>query len=143
MRIDHVAHPSRDPYATHRFYSEVMGFELVQAYAGRELLLIYSLPDGGSLAFSASPEPVTLPQATMRWEESHVGLTLSSRAELEHWIKRLKEFSIPHQVIDDERLYFSDPNGLVLELEVECETPRNPAALEILAQWKQKQRRIK
>lgn len=137
MHIDHVAHPSRDPSATHRFYTDVMGFELVEAYAGRELLLAYSVPGGGSFAFSASRDGTDIPQPAARWEQSHVGLTLSSRGELQHWLKRLKQFAIPHQVIDGERVYFSDPDGLVLELEVECEAPRNPAALDILALWQQ------
>ncbi|HET9181877.1 MAG TPA: VOC family protein [Candidatus Angelobacter sp.] len=138
MRIDHVAHPIRDPYATHRFYTDVMGFELVQAYAGTKLLLLYSVPGGGSLAFSASPDRATTSQPKVLWEESHVGLTVSSRAELEHWLNRLKQFAIPHEVIDDERVYFSDPDGLVLELEVKCKAPKNPAALEILALWMRK-----
>ncbi|MGE5324651.1 MAG: VOC family protein [Actinomycetota bacterium] len=138
MRIDHVAHSSRDPHATHRFYTEVMGFELVQAYAGRELLLVYSVPDGGSLAFTASPDAAVIPQLNSPWEQNHVGLTLSSRADFQHWLKRLKQLAIPHRVIDDERVYFSDPDGLVLELEVACEMPRDPAASEILALWKQK-----
>ena len=138
MRLDHVAHPSRDPYATHRFYTEVMGFDLVQAYAGRELLLVYSIPDGGSLAFNTSPDAISIPQLNAHWEQNHVGLTLTSRTEFEHWLSRLQQLAIPHQVIDDERIYFADPDGLVLELEVECEASRNPAAHEILSRWKQK-----
>ena len=138
MRIDHVAHPIHDPYVTHRFYTDVMGFELVQAYAGRHLLLVYSVPGGGSLAFTASPDVISIPQLNATWEQHHVGLTLTSRAEFEHWLSRLKQLAIPHQVIDKERIYFADPDGLVLELEVECEASRNPAALEILSLWKQK-----
>lgn len=138
MRIDHVAHPSRDPYDTHRFYTQVMGFELVQAYAGRELLLVYSLPGGGSLAFTASRDVVSIPQLNPTWEQDHVGLALTSRADFEYWLSRLQQLAIPHRVIDDERIYFADPDGLVLELEVECEAQKNPAAAEILSLWKHK-----
>ena len=66
MRIDHIAYPCRDPFVTHRFYSEVMGLELVQAYAGRELLLVYALPEGGNLVFSASPGSAPPPKEMLR-----------------------------------------------------------------------------
>jgi len=135
MRLDHVAHPTRDPHQTHRFYSEVLGLKLMQAYAGRELLLLYGLPDGGSLAFSATKQRETSLAGEVSWERRHVGLTLSTRAEFDSWLVRLKQFSIPHQVIDDERVYFSDPDGLVLELEVEASTTANPNALDILSLW--------
>src|SRR5512142_960983 len=49
MRIAHVAYPCHDPQETHRFYTRVLGLRLVQAYAGKQLLLVYALPDGGSL----------------------------------------------------------------------------------------------
>jgi len=135
MRIDHVAHPCRDPRETHRFYTQVMGFKLVQAYAGAELLLVYALPGGGSLAFSASREYTPESPNQVAWERQHVGLTLATRAEYETWLKRLKEFAIPHRVVDDERTYFADPDGLVLELEVELASPADPKASETLARW--------
>lgn len=34
LAIDHVAHPSFDALATHRFYTQVMGFPLVFAATG-------------------------------------------------------------------------------------------------------------
>jgi len=134
MRLDHVAHPIRDPQQTHGFYREILGLKLVQAYAG-ELLLVYALPEGGNLAFSASKDDVSSPSADVPWERRHVGLTLSTRAEFDSWLARLKQFSVPHQVIDDERIYFSDPDGLVLELEVDSPTPVNSTATEILSRW--------
>ena len=138
MRIDHVAHLCRDPRQTHGFYTQIMGFNVVQAYAGAELLLVYALPDGGSLAFSASrqytPESADSPDH-VTWERQHVGLTVASRAEYETWLKRLKEFSVPHRVVDDERIYLADPDGLVLELEVESPMPVDPNASDILRRW--------
>jgi catechol 2,3-dioxygenase-like lactoylglutathione lyase family enzyme len=135
MRIDHVAHPSHDPRETHRFYSGVLNLKLVEAYAGRELMLIYALPDGGSLVFSASRAGGSLPAENVPWERRHVGLTVPTRAEFDSWLQRLKDFAVPYQLIDDERIYFSDPDGLVLELEVTSEMRINPAARDILAQW--------
>jgi catechol 2,3-dioxygenase-like lactoylglutathione lyase family enzyme len=138
MRIDHVAHLCRDPQETHRFYNGVLGLELVQAYAGKELLLVYALPGGGSLVFSASRDSATTVAADLvPWERQHVGITVDNRAELDRWLERLREHGIHHQLIDDERVYFADPDGLVLELEVASSTPVNRAAFEILARWPQ------
>jgi catechol 2,3-dioxygenase-like lactoylglutathione lyase family enzyme len=135
MRIDHVAHPSRNPFETHRFYADVMGFELVQAYAGTDLLLVYAVPGGGSLAFSVSRDHTPRQQGDVPWERRHVGLTVPTRAEYESWLNRLKESSVPHRVVDDERIYFADPDGLVLELEVESAAAADPNAFQTLARW--------
>ena len=136
MRIDHVAHPSGDPHETHRFYNGVLGLKLVQAYAGEELLLVYAVPEGGSLVFSSARDGAPSAVGNVSWERRHVGLTVSTRAELERWLQRLKESDVTHQLIDDDRVYFSDPDGLVLELEVATPTPVNPAASALLARWR-------
>jgi catechol 2,3-dioxygenase-like lactoylglutathione lyase family enzyme len=135
MRIDHVAHPSRDPQATHRFYSEVLNLKLVQAYAGSELMLVYALPGGGSLVFSASRDRTPEAVGHIRWERRHVGLTVATRADFDEWLQRLKQLGVRHQVMENERIYFSDPDGLVLELEVASEMPTNPAASDVLTRW--------
>jgi len=136
MRIDHVAHPSRDPQATHRFYSQVLNLKLVQAYAGSELMLVYALTGGGNLVFSASRNRRSQPADDIPWEQRHVGLTVTTRTEFDYWLQRLQQLGVRHQVIENERIYFSDPDGLVLELEVGSEMPVNPAAPEVLARWK-------
>lgn len=138
MRIDHIAYPCRDPLETHRFYSEVMGLELVQAYAARELLLVYALPGGGNLVFSASLDAALSAEQGVTWDRQHVGLTVSTRAELDQWIQKLKALNVAYRLIDNERVYFADPNGLVLELEVAEPVARNPRATEILARWGQR-----
>jgi catechol 2,3-dioxygenase-like lactoylglutathione lyase family enzyme len=138
MRLDHIAHPCRDPFATHRFYSEVMGLELVQALAGRELLLVYALPGGGNLVFSASPDSPSSAERDLPWERQHVGLILATRNELDQWIQKLKILNVAYRLIDNERVYFSDPNGLVVELEVAEPMARNRQAAEILARWAQR-----
>ena len=135
MRIDHIAHPSHDPGETHRFYGEVLGLSLVQAYDGDELMLVYALPDGGSLVFSArrgDPAPRADGVSFLR---RHVGLTVASRADLDGWLRRLEAHGVPHELVDDERVYFADPDGLVLELEVAAPAPPDPAAREVLTRW--------
>ena len=104
-------------------------------------MLVYALPGGGSLAFSASREYTPESPNHVPWERQHVGLTLATRAEYETWLKRLKEFAIPHRVVDDERIYLADPNGLILELEVESAMPIDPNASDILGRWVESRKR--
>ncbi len=136
MHIDHVAHTCHDPHETHRFYTTVLGLQLVQAYAGKDLLLVYALPGGGSLAFSARKDdkrPTS--DNTVEWERQHVGLTVATRAELDNWLERLKQCRVRYRLVDDDRIYFSDPDGLVLELEVASPVTANAAAADVLAHW--------
>ncbi|HKW74893.1 MAG TPA: VOC family protein [Terriglobales bacterium] len=135
MRLDHVAHTCRDPHTAHRFYQDMLGLKLVQAYCGRDLMLVYDLPGGGSLAFttSAGTAPVIASEAS--WERQHVGLTVNTRQEFGSWLQRLQESGIKYQLVENERIYFSDPDGLVLEIEVASPTAPNPNAAEVLARW--------
>jgi catechol-2,3-dioxygenase len=67
-----------------------------------------------------------------------MGLTVSTHTELEQWIQKLKTLNVTYQLIDHERIYFSDPDGLVLELEVDEPVARNPRAAEVLVRWGQR-----
>jgi len=134
MRIDHVAHLCRNPHATHRFYSDVLGLKLNRAYAGRELMLIYELPNDGFLVFTSGESAAQAPSREI-WEREHIGLTVKTRVEFEHWLSKLKQHGISFQLVDNERIYFSDPDGLVLEIEVESRMSPDPAASEFLARW--------
>jgi len=135
MQLDHIAHPIHSPHETHHFYNEVLGLVLAQAYAGEELMLVYALPGGGSLAFTTQPG-AKRPSDNQNWECEHVGLTVVSRADLKNCLQRLSQHGIPHRVVDDERIYFSDPDGLVLELEVAGPAPIDRTAHEVLARWR-------
>jgi catechol 2,3-dioxygenase-like lactoylglutathione lyase family enzyme len=134
VRIDHVAHPSHSPAETHRFYSEVLGLKLVQAYSGTELMLVYEVPGGGSLVFNSVRGDARLSN-DVEWERRHVGLTVGSQAEFDAWLRRLQQHAVKYRLVDSERIYFADPDGLVLEIEVASPTPVNPAASELLSRW--------
>ena len=136
MRLDHVAHTCRDPHATHRFYHDVLGLKLGQAYSGRELMLVYELPGGGSLAFTTAPGCVPMVADEASWERRHLGLTVNTREEFDSSLQRLRESGINYRLVESERLYFSDPDGLVLEIEVASPTAPNPKAAEILTGWR-------
>ena len=135
MRLDHIAHPCRDPHETHRFYHDVLGLKLVQAYGSQELMLVYELPAGGSLALTSSDSAASAADQAS-WERHHVGLTVATQEEFNSWLERLTKHGIRYRLVEGERIYFSDPNGLVLEIEVASPTASNPAAAEVLARWR-------
>src|SRR5262245_27080174 len=101
MRLDHIAHPSHDPEKTHRFYGEVLGLPLVQANACDELMLVYALPGGGSLVFSARRGDGAPREDGVSFLRRHVGLTVTSRADLDGWIRRLGAHGVRHELVDD------------------------------------------
>ena len=140
MRIDHVAHRCKNPDETHRFYTTVLGLKLVQAYAGKNLMLVYALPEEGNLVFTATGGDMHMGNDAADWEHQHVGLVLDTRAEFDNWVRRLKECGVRHKLVDDERVYFSDPNGLVLELEVASPATVNAGAARILTSWRPEKR---
>ncbi len=135
MRLDHAAYPCRDPEATHRFYSGLLGLQLIGAIAGEDLMLIYRLPEGGNLVFTAVRNPLVAVNSGADWEKQHLGLTVSTRAELEAWSKRLEDYGVKYRWVDDERIYFSDPDGVFLELEVESPLASDPKALDKMQRW--------
>lgn len=135
MRLDHAAYPCRDPETTHRFYSGLLGLQLVNAFAGEDLMLIYELPEGGSLVFTATRNAQPEVNSEADWENRHLGLTVSSRAELDAWGKRLEDCGIEYRWVDDERIYFSDPDELVLELEVRSPLTADPTASDKMQRW--------
>jgi catechol 2,3-dioxygenase-like lactoylglutathione lyase family enzyme len=135
MRLDHVAHTCRNPHATHRFYHEFLGLKLVQAYSGRALMLLYDLPGGGTIAFTTSSDQVPAFADEASWEHRHVGLTVGSREEFDSWLQKLRDSDIKYWFVENERIYFSDPDGLVVEIEVATPMAANPAAADVLARW--------
>ncbi len=145
--LDHVAHPSFDAAATHRFYTEVMGAELEVAATGDSeewkapyLLAAYRLEgvelDFFSFAGIVRPQPDGLPD-----DIRHAGIAVASAADVARVRERLDRHAVAywverHDGDDGEHLYVRDPNGLVLEFSVAA--PPHPAradALELVRRW--------
>jgi catechol 2,3-dioxygenase-like lactoylglutathione lyase family enzyme len=118
MRLDHVALVCRDPAATTRFYGELLGLPLTRFDHDGADMLLFALPAGGTLVFTSQPDARPAPTPPRDWQRIHLGLTVASAAELDAWMTRLRTHQIRHELIDNERLYFPDPDGHVLELEV-------------------------
>jgi glyoxylase I family protein len=143
VRTDHMAFSSFDARATHRFYTDVMGFPLVHAQSGpsstwgkQYLLTAYAIGDGRAIDFfehegMRRPEPDGLPH-----DIRHVGLAAPLREDLGRWKARLDEHGVRWYVEDhgdDEHLCFSDPNGVLFELTAEEDTlPTQEASMEAL-----------
>lgn len=128
LRVDHLAQPSFDARETHRFYTEVMGFRLLHAleaesepWGGRRFLLTcYAAPDGTLVDFFQvegiePPGDDGLPRGIR-----HVAFSVASRGDLEAWRQRLRSRGVPFVGEDHgglhASLYFTDPNGVQLEL---------------------------
>lgn len=99
-------------------------------------MLVFEAPGGGSFVFTTSQDRVSVPVENASWERQHVGLTVADCKEFDSWLARLTQFGISYQLINDERIYFTDPNGLVLEIEVAEPSAPNPAASDVLARWR-------
>ncbi len=125
--IDHIAHPSFDAAATHRFYSEVLGARLKAAFSGespewnaRYLLAAYELEGAEIDLFTfegiVRPQPDGLPR-----DIRHVGLAVPTERDLTRMHERLDDHAAAYwtETRDDgEHLYVTDPNGLIIELSI-------------------------
>jgi catechol 2,3-dioxygenase-like lactoylglutathione lyase family enzyme len=138
LRFDHLAIPVYDAAATHRFYTEVLQLPLVDALSGDDwggkpwLMMLFGTGSGQLLALCAlhgaqRPPPDGLP-ADMR----HYAFSVASLAEQADWKVRLRRHHIAFSEEDhgtQHSIYFSDPNGIVLEVTTPPSPPESqPAA---------------
>jgi catechol 2,3-dioxygenase-like lactoylglutathione lyase family enzyme len=130
-RLNHVAYVTFDTPATVRFYTEVMGFPLVEAIRGEDrdqdgttrrfLHTFFAMESGEIIAFFEvdgleRPAPDRLP----RWLR-HLALDVDSKETLLAWKAHLqgRGLKVVGPVNHEDTwlsIYFSDPNGVLLEL---------------------------
>jgi len=125
LRFDHLALPVYDAARTYRFYSEVLQLPLVDALSGDDwggkpwLMMFFGTGSGQLLALCAlggaqPPRADGLPS-----DVRHYAFSVASSAEQEQWKARLRDHGIAYSEEDhgtQHSLYFSDPNGIVLEV---------------------------
>jgi len=125
LRFDHLALAAYDAEKTLNFYTEVLQLPLVEALSGDDwggkpwLMMFFGTGGGQLLALSAlhgaqPPRPDGLP-ADLR----HYAFSVSSTAEQEQWKERLRRHDVAFREEDhgaQHSIYFSDPNGIVLEV---------------------------
>jgi catechol 2,3-dioxygenase-like lactoylglutathione lyase family enzyme len=125
LRFDHIVFVVSDAAATRRFYGEVLGLPLVQAYSGADwggfpwLMMFFALGCGRlvvPVVLRGAPRPA--PDALPR-DARHLAFAVSSREEQEAWRARLVAAGV--ETWDEDHgtqrsIYFADPDGLVLEI---------------------------
>ena len=146
LRVNHVASPSYDPAATHRFYTTVIGGRLVVAASGttesgqRWLVVEYAIGDT-QLAF-LTYEGMTPPSGgDLPDDIRHIAFNVADDAELERWRATFQAAKVPfrleHHGENDPHVYAYDPNGLVLEFALRWERTAASAAhaADVIDEW--------
>lgn len=140
--LHHIALACRDVDATHRFYGELLGFELVHTEIQKLRRatvrhFFYDLGDGSSIAFfdlhGVGPEPLKTAISTdleLPIWVNHVALRVDDARRAELTARLAAGGYEPTLELDHgwcQSTYFTDPNGVLVEL---CEDttgmPREP-----------------
>lgn len=129
--LNHVAYQTCDTAATHRFYTEVMGFKLVAAVRGKydpesktdkpHLHTFFAMRSGEVIAFFDLAGVEAPPRDDLPTWVRHFAMSVDSYEELLAWRKRLKSFGVEVTPVVDhdgvwQSIYFMDPNRVLLEL---------------------------
>ncbi len=147
-RLNHVAYPTFDTAATVQFYTEVLGFRLVDAVRDeipphRFLHTFFAMESGEIIAFfdilaMEKPARDHLPP----WVR-HLAMSVDSAETLAAWKARLESHGVQVRgpVEHDgvwSSIYFQDPNEVMLELTHQSR-PLNDADAEraavLVAEW--------
>lgn len=145
LRFDHLALPVFDVAATYRFYGEVLQLPLVDALCGDDwggkpwLMMFFGTGSGQLLALCALRGAERPPADGLPRDVRHYAFSVDSVAEQEEWKARLRRHGIALSEEDHGRqhsIYFSDPNGILLE--VTAPGSHTPAAAGADAQAVQK-----
>ncbi len=117
--LHHVALICTDVEETIRFYQELLGFPLVEIFENRDYRgsthLFFDIGHDNTIAFFDFPGLDLGPYAEVLGGLHHVALSVSP----DNWEAaraRLDDAGVPHQVESKISLYFTDPNGVRLEL---------------------------
>lgn len=124
LALDHIALPVRDAAATRRFYSDVLGLELVDAISGDDwegfpwLMMIYADAAGRQMALCAY-RGWRHTRERIPTDARHYALATETARELGAWKKRLREARVKFREEDhgsQRSIYFEDPSGNILEI---------------------------
>ncbi len=129
--LNHVAYPTANTAETVRFYTEVMGFELVHAVRAEAdpesgsarpyLHTFFAMGSGEVIAFFDLDAPLPSAHDSLpRWVR-HLALSVDSRETLAAWQAHLERHGVKVSgPVDHDgvwlSIYFGDPNGVTLEL---------------------------
>jgi catechol 2,3-dioxygenase-like lactoylglutathione lyase family enzyme len=132
MAIHHIALATRDAAATHRFYTEAMGFELVKVVVGKTpeggwaKHLFYRTDDGGMIAFwelhdESLPDEwspaISTGQGLPPWV-NHIAFRAEGLEDLTARRQRWLDHGLDCTEVDHgwcHSVYTLDPNGTLVE----------------------------
>ena len=128
--IHHSAYRCRDAEETRAFYEDVLGLPLAAALheerepgSGRPhpfVHIFFALPDGNYIAFFDAPSSAPARFDPVHGFDRHIAFEASDEADLLAWQAKLAAAGVPcfgpidHGFVRS--VYFSDPNGLPLEI---------------------------
>ncbi len=128
--LNHVAYLTEDTAATHRFYTEVLGFPLVAAVRNDfdpesntqrpSLHTFFAMSSGEVIAFFEIDGVKRPPKGDVPTWARHFAMNVDSRDDLVDWRQHLRENRIGVTDIVDhdgvwQSIYFMDPNEVLLE----------------------------
>ena len=116
--INHLALTVTDLDVSQRFYTELFGFVVVMDVGYGRICMHPGT--GFTLALLKHPGAAGGPFTELNTGLDHLGLTASSREELEQWERRFDDHGVTYTPIRDmemgHHLNFRDPDGIALEL---------------------------
>lgn len=123
--LDHVVFPVRDAEASLKFYGDLMGFPLVEAFSGDDwdgypwLMMIFGVGAHQELvcvALKGAPAP---DYRGVPVDARHYALAADGPGDLEIWRGKLRAAGIDfweENHGEQNSIYFPDPDGVILEL---------------------------
>jgi catechol 2,3-dioxygenase-like lactoylglutathione lyase family enzyme len=117
--VHHMALLCSDVERTIRFYQELLGFPLVELFENRDYKgsthLFFDLGHDNTLAFFDFPDLGLPPYSEVLGGFHHLAISVS-RQQWDAARERLAEAGVATQIESEVSVYFSDPDGVRLEL---------------------------
>ena len=117
--VHHLALLCSDVERTIRFYQELLGFPLVELFENRDYRgsthLFFDIGHDNTLAFFDFPDLGLSPYTEVLGGFHHLAISVS-REQWEAARERLDDAGVATQIESEVSVYFSDPDGVRLEL---------------------------
>ena len=147
LRTDHVVFPVWDAEASLAFYADLLGLPLVGAHEGDDwggkpwLMMAFGLGDGRELVLVALRGAEPPPDSGVAADVRHYAFSVDTASEHAAWKARLLTARVDfweEDHGDQQSIYFSDPNGVVLEITTPpsaAASVASPAARKAAERW--------